>query len=144
MLTASIKKELKDSWRVDFTRCLLALTTFYSLLLGLNFIKSAMYRFQMQVMFVRERYKSLYIYINRIYVYKIHQCCLWLKSGLPDSPLLSTKSRLSPLYPCQLNTRQFEGSNLFCYCQYYCFKFLLKYTAMCLLIQHNELCLFAF
>ena len=68
------KKRLKDTGRADCTGHLLATTTCHTLLPGLKITKSAKYIFQVQVMFVRVRYKSLYIYINTIYVIKNQHC----------------------------------------------------------------------
>ena len=64
------KKQFKDTWRVDCTGYLLAKTTYHTLLLGLK-IKSAKYNFQVQVMFVWARSKSL----NTVYVIENQYCC---------------------------------------------------------------------
>ena len=97
-LMTSTKINFKDSRKVDWTGCYLATATYHALLLGLKITKSAKYFFQVQVMFVLERYKSLYIHVNTIHVSKNHHCYSQYDEGLQGSPLLSTNVGVSPLY----------------------------------------------
>ena len=96
-IIASQKKPI-ESWRTDCKRCSLARTTFHNFMLGLEITKLKTFIFQPQVLFVWERYKSLYIYINATYVNENHHCRLWHNAGPQDSPLLSTNLGVSPLY----------------------------------------------
>ena len=52
----------------------IVMTTCHTLLLGLRITKSAWYIFQMQIVLILVRYKSLYIYVNTIYVIKNQHC----------------------------------------------------------------------
>ena len=67
-LIASTKNNLKIAEEQIVQGIVLATTTCHTLLLGL--VVAWKYIFQVQVMFVWERYKLLYIYINMIYVNK--------------------------------------------------------------------------
>ena len=92
LLVNSINKnQIKDSWRADCTGRLLATSTFHTLLLQLK-IKSANYFFQVQVMFVWARYKSVYIYIITKYVNKNHH------SWSPRLSFIIHKRGVSPFY----------------------------------------------
>ena len=71
-LKASIKNNLKIAEDQIVQGIVLATTTCHTLLLGL--VVAWKYIFQVQVMFVWERYKSLYIYINTIYLNKNQHC----------------------------------------------------------------------
>ena len=75
-LIASTKNNLKIAEKPIVQDIVLAMTTCHTLLLGLEsalllgLVVAWKYIFQVQVMFVWERYKLLYIYINMIYVNK--------------------------------------------------------------------------
>ena len=75
-----------SSWRADCTWCVLATTIFHTLLLGIKIKKSAKYIFQLLVTFVWEIYKSLYIYINAIYLNKNHHFSSWHNAGSQGYP----------------------------------------------------------
>ena len=70
-LKASIKNNLKIAEDQIVQGIVLATTTCHTLLLGL--VVAWKYIFQVQVMFVWARHKSLYIHINTIYVNKNQQ-----------------------------------------------------------------------
>ena len=68
------KKQLKDSWKAACTEHLLATTTCHTLMLGLKITISTWYIFQMQIMLIWARCKSLYICVNTIYVIENQHC----------------------------------------------------------------------
>ena len=79
-LIASTKNNLKIAEEQIVQGIVLATTTCHTLLLGyestllIGLVVAWKYIFQVQVMFVWERYKSLYIYINTIYINKYQHC----------------------------------------------------------------------
>ena len=78
-LIASTKNNLKIAEKPIVQDIVLAMTTCHTLLLGLEsalllgLVVAWKYIFQVQVMFVWARHKSLYIHINTIYVNKNQQ-----------------------------------------------------------------------
>ena len=75
---------------------LLVTAIFYTLLLGLKITKSAKYIFQVQVIFVLERFKLLYIYINTVYGNQNCHCCS--RQAPQGSPFLSRNVGVLLLY----------------------------------------------
>ena len=78
-LIVSTKNDSKIAEEKIVQGIALATTTCHTLLLGLQstlllgLVAASKYIFPVQVMFIWARYKSLYVYINTIYVYKDQQ-----------------------------------------------------------------------
>ena len=100
-LIASTKKNLKTA-EEEIKQGGSCFDNFSYLSLGLEITKSAKSIFEVQAIFFWERCKSLYIYINTIYVNKNHHCRSRRNVGPQGSPLLSTLIRA--LY-CQLSKK---------------------------------------
>ena len=87
-LKASTKNNLKIAEEQIVQGVLLAMTTCHTLLLGLQSTLllglgvAWKYIFQVQVMFVGARYKSLYVYVNTIYVNKNRHSFITLAPSL--------------------------------------------------------------
>ena len=80
------RNELKGSWRVDCTGCVLAPITFHTLLPVLKITKSEGYLFQEQVMCVWKKY--VIQHFNEHHNANKDHCCRWLQMLVPKVFLL--------------------------------------------------------